>query len=254
MNKIVSVDLHADLGFLKKPDINDKDSLYLTYNMLHKPAVLGILGAIIGLDGYKQQHKLPEYYHKLKSLKIAIKPLNAKKGLYQKTVLRYNNQVGYASSEGNLMVKEQMLVKPGFRCYLQLDTTLELHARIDEYLRNSHAEYLPYFGKNEFALWWKNYSEHLFKPFKYNQDFSIDSIFQKGDFHLKPRIQQQDDLFGDEIVENYMYFEQLPVGFDEELYQYSYAKFVYTNYIFSRDTRIPNLVDLYADKTIIQLF
>ena len=45
--KLISFDLCADMGFLKKPDINEK--IYLTYNMLHKPALLGILGAIIGL-------------------------------------------------------------------------------------------------------------------------------------------------------------------------------------------------------------
>jgi CRISPR-associated protein Cas5h len=48
--KLVSFDLKADFGFFKKPDIND--GLYLTYNMLHKPTLLGILGAIVGLQGY----------------------------------------------------------------------------------------------------------------------------------------------------------------------------------------------------------
>ena len=49
--KLISFDLKAEFGFFKKPDIND---IYLTYNMLHKPALLGILGAVIGLQGYQK--------------------------------------------------------------------------------------------------------------------------------------------------------------------------------------------------------
>lgn len=57
-NKLVSFDLKADFGFFKKPDIND---IYLTYNMLHKPALLGILGAIVGLQGFQENSILPVY-------------------------------------------------------------------------------------------------------------------------------------------------------------------------------------------------
>ena len=47
--RLISFDIQADFGFFKKPDYND--GVLLTYNMLHKPALLGILGAIIGLRG-----------------------------------------------------------------------------------------------------------------------------------------------------------------------------------------------------------
>ena len=43
--RLISFDIQADFGFFKKPDYND--GVLLTYNMLHKPALLGILGAII---------------------------------------------------------------------------------------------------------------------------------------------------------------------------------------------------------------
>ena len=45
--KLISIELKSDFGFFKKPDIND--SIYLTYNMIHKPALLGLFGAIYGL-------------------------------------------------------------------------------------------------------------------------------------------------------------------------------------------------------------
>ena len=58
--RLISFDLQADFGFFKKPDYND--GMLLTYNMLHKPALLGLLGAVIGLQGYRRKGELPEYY------------------------------------------------------------------------------------------------------------------------------------------------------------------------------------------------
>lgn len=71
--KLISFDLKAEMGFFKKPDIND--GIYLTYNMLHKPALLGILGAIVGLKGHEKEGVLPEYYCKFRDLKVAVQPL-----------------------------------------------------------------------------------------------------------------------------------------------------------------------------------
>ena len=85
MDRLISVDLKAIFGFLKKPDINE--GIYLTYNMLHKPGLLGILGAISGLAGYQQKGELPEYYQKLLGLRIAIRPLGAEKGLFVTTIV-----------------------------------------------------------------------------------------------------------------------------------------------------------------------
>ena len=61
--RLISFDIQADFGFFKKPDYND--GVLLTYNMLHKPALLGILGAIIGLRGYRKKGEWPEYYQRL---------------------------------------------------------------------------------------------------------------------------------------------------------------------------------------------
>ena len=46
---------------------------YFTYNNIHKPALLGMLGAILGYGGYSQQKKeeqYPEYYQRLKEIKV----------------------------------------------------------------------------------------------------------------------------------------------------------------------------------------
>ena len=111
--RLISFDLKSDFGFFKKPDVNDT---YLTYNMLHKPALLGILGAIIGLKGFEQNKRLPDYYTLLRHLKIGIKPLGTDNGNFLKCFIGYNNATGMASKEegGILQVKEQTLIQPYF--------------------------------------------------------------------------------------------------------------------------------------------
>jgi len=49
MQTLISFDVAGDFGFFRKPDTND--GIQLSYNLIHKPSVLGILGAIAGLAG-----------------------------------------------------------------------------------------------------------------------------------------------------------------------------------------------------------
>ena len=71
MVTLVSIDIKSDFGFLKKPDTNDP--IYLTFNMLHKPCLLGILGAIVGEKGFQNYGVMPEYYQKLTNTTTAAK-------------------------------------------------------------------------------------------------------------------------------------------------------------------------------------
>jgi len=43
----IKFNLYGKTGFFKKPDVNQE--IYFTYNNIHKVALLGILGSIIGL-------------------------------------------------------------------------------------------------------------------------------------------------------------------------------------------------------------
>ena len=254
-NKIISIDLKADFGFLKKPDINE--GIYLTYNMLHKPALLGILGAIVGLKGYSERGKLPDYYNKLKDLKIGIEPLNSEKGNFEKTAIQYNNTVGYASREegGNLIVREQILIKPEFRCYLLIPQKHRCGEEIWEYLENRKAEFLPYFGKNEFSLWWENFQTYEFQEFLFDRDYRICTLFMKSDQLLKEFIHRNvPTVFGGTEETNFMCFEELPVRFNLELMQYEKHQFVYGNFKLSKELKIHGLYQIEGKDELIQLF
>lgn len=261
MDKLISVDIHARFGFLKKPDINV--GTYLTYNMLHKPALLGILGAIAGLKGYSiegemKPEDIPEYRAKLSELEIAITPLASDNGNFEKTVIKYTNTVGYASAEqgGVLIVDEQTLINPSYRIYLLLNNESELHQLLYNRLEKHKTEYVPYLGKNDHQLWWKNFQEWtvLKKDYKPKQNFKIKSIFIKPLGDKLPREKRPISL--EEDVK-FIYFERLPKGWQQDIPHYELDEFLFTNYPIKPKAKIPNLISIKNsgdEQDIIQLF
>jgi CRISPR-associated protein Cas5h len=232
--KLVSFDLKAEFGFFKKPDIND---IYLSYNMLHKPALLGILGAIIGLQGYQKNGEFPQYYKKLKHLQVGIQPLNSDKGNFSKDMVTYNNGTGFASGEtgGNLMITEQFLIKPAYRCYLLLDLDSQDEKILYDNLKNYNAEFIPYMGKNDFSAWWENFEDYNeVKVFDFRDNYKITSIFSKTEA-VSGYIAKSMSLFAPDREQTWVYFEKLPTSFDERLFQYVYEDFVFSNATFKQE-------------------
>jgi CRISPR-associated protein Cas5h len=261
--KIISVDFSSPFGFLKKNDINE--DIYLTYNCLHKPALLGILGAIIGLKGYYQayiedKNKLPEYFDMLRDIKVGIEPINSFNGNFQKTVIVYNNSVGYASKEtgGNLIVKEQTLIAPGYRVYLMIDDSKKYQQQIYRSLKEKESVFIPYLGKNDFQICWGNFMEYEINSTKPVHDFSISTIFLKEGI-VKDSIKKENLISPLKTAKSplFIYFEQLPVGFSDITKNYELKEFVYTNAVFSPDFILNNLYeieDYEQNVKLIQMF
>lgn len=235
--KLISIDLKSNFGFFKKPDIND--SIYLTYNMIHKPALLGLLGAILGLEGHKSYGVLPEYYKKLQSLKIGVEPIGEgqKNGNFEKTTVKYNNATGHASA-GTLNILEQILIKPAYRIYLELDENEELFRK----LKNYEAVFIPYLGKNDFSCWWEKFKEDYGNVTNISSEtFKIKTIFRKPKDTTLNKLREQ-IAFGfiagmrEKAEAVFSQFERLPTGFNEELKQYSEPEeFVFTNMKFAKE-------------------
>lgn len=254
--KLISFDLKAEMGFFKKPDINS--GIYLTYNMLHKPALLGILGAIVGLQGYQESGKFPDYYNKLQHLKVGVCPLESDKGNFTKHIVAYNNGTGFASNEsgGNLIITEQILIKPSYRCYLLLNIENDIEKTLFERISKYEAEYLPYMGKNDFSAWWDNVQEYDFAKFIAKSDYKIVSIFAKTEAASNYIVRSMPMFSKEAKLPVFVYFERLPIGFDEQLKQYNYADFVYSNATFSKDMDMNAAGGFYTlnNTEIIQLF
>lgn len=253
MKKLVSIDFKSDFGFFRKPDANN--TINLSYNMLHKPALLGIFGAIVGLDGYKEKGKLPQYYEIFEDLKIGIEPLHHDKGNFQKIVIKYSNTVGYANNGSTYLTEEATLIKPNYRVYVLLDLDNEHQKLLLEYLRDGKAEYLPYFGKNEFSVWWENFQEYKFSVESIPQSgFKVKSLFLKKDIIKE---QKQTPLINfHSFWENetpFMYFERLPQNIDTSLYQYNLGDFVFTTFELKETANIHNLYKLENTEFYVQL-
>lgn len=257
-HRLISFDLQSNFAFFKKPDYND--GMLLSYNMLHKPALLGILGAIIGLEGYQKKGELPVYYTRLSSIPVGIEPLEGahERGNFAKTAVKYTNTVGYANKDGNLLVEETMLIRPAYRCYLLLSMENTDEVKLYQNIANGQAEFIPYLGKNEFQAWWNNVMEYEGAPLIPKTNFKVTSLFIK-DGILKGKKVKANFSFSAMTMLNansYCYFERLPVGFSEQLWQYEMAEFAFTDWVLKPDAEISNLYEVSSNgltKTI-QLF
>lgn len=232
--KALSFEISGKTAIFKKPDVNSY--AYFTYNNIHKPALLGILGAIIGLDGYTKLYDsnrglkdgksgyndgFPDYYEKLKDLKVSIVPL-AKNGYFSKKIQTFNNSVGYASFEkgGNLIVREQWLENPKWQIII-LENDIEEYKKIKEYLVNKKAVYIPYLGKNDHFANIDFVKEiELDEKLFLDEGIYIDSLFIKsGEINGYEREGELPFIFQ----------EISPISLQKDFHFYEYVTLCFTN-------------------------
>lgn len=257
IDKVISFEINSSFGMFKKPDVND---VYFTFNIIPKPSLLGILGAIIGFGGYSQQdnNNYPQFYEELQNLLIGIIPYG-NKGVFQKRVIKYNNTVGYANKDGGtLNIIEQTLIEPKYKIYIGLDLSKESHKKLNKFIAKDiiQYEYIPYMGKNEFKLDIKEvkHFENI-KSFIPNDDFAIFSLFPNITNQAIKRSEALKDPFDNSMSESYFYyFERLPIALDE-LNQYMYENFAYTNAKMVSDSEFINKLNLFLiDGKVICLY
>lgn len=135
--------IKSPTAFFKKNDIN---SIYFSYSNIHKVAIRGLLGAIIGLSGYNQTggKNLPQFYIELEDIKVGIVP----KRLFNKKVITFTNTIGFANVGDNLIVKQQWLFDVEWDIYL-LNNGNKHYETIKNYILNNITEFIPYLGSND---------------------------------------------------------------------------------------------------------
>ncbi|WP_303865038.1 type I-B CRISPR-associated protein Cas5b [Alkalibaculum bacchi] len=206
-------------AMFKKPDVNSY--AYFTYNNIHKVALLGLLGAIIGLKGYTHQTSdYPEFYEKLSSLKVAIVPDLEKKGIFSKKIQNFNNSVGYASSEqgGNLIVREQWLEDPQWDIYI-LEDSSEDYNKIKRNLQEGKTEYIPYLGKNDHPAVIDDVAE--VRLHREDTNF-IDSLVVTDKIVLGNKTKKTREV-------SYIFKEVVPTGMNKDFNFYEYKQSCLTN-------------------------
>ena len=228
--KAVKFTLSGKNAFFKKPEVNTY--YYFTFGQIHKVALLGMFGAILGYDGYAQKKwtkikkgqsivkEYPEFYEKLNKLHISIVPQN-ERGYIPKKVQLFNNSVGYASGEqgGNLIVKEQWLENPKWDIYVLIDCNKA--EKLADSLKQKRCVYMPYLGKNDHPADIKNVQiVELEETACQEQEISGMFPKRKGELCL---LDDEDDL------EVFKYEENLPIALNGYTNLYEYEKFCYTN-------------------------
>lgn len=219
--------LSGRLAFFKKPDVNVKT--YFTYNNIHKVALMGLLGAVMGLKGYRNNEMFgeevpdfPEFYRELSPIKVSIIP-NADRGYFTKKIQYFNNSVGYASKEegGNLMVFEQWLENPSWTIYLLNDGGIDdnIWTKLCDDLLNGKSVYIPYLGKNDFFADISDVEKVILgAP---SGDF-IDSLF----------IGELEDIDDEETINDdlpFIFSEYAPIGLEKEHNFYVFGRSIFTN-------------------------
>ena len=229
--------LSGNSAFFKDNVIN---TVYLTYGNIHRVALLGMLGAILGYGGYSKQNDMlkkknkkmpdyPEFYEKLKDIKISIVS-NGKNGYFNKKLQTFNNSVGYASKEegGNLIVKQFWLENPSWDIYILLDC--DEAKKIADYIQNRKAIYLPYLGSNDHLANIMDVEIIDIEEKMSSEDETIEilSMIKDSDISEKKKnvFSMDKNSTRDDI---YKYSEYLPVVLSKELNQYEKEKMTITN-------------------------
>ena len=229
--------LSGDSAFFKDNVIN---TVYLTYGNIHRVALLGIFGAILGYGGYSKQNDMlkkknkkkpdyPEFYEKLKDIKISIVS-NGKNGYFNKKLQTFNNSVGYASKEegGNLIVKQFWLENPSWGIYILLDC--DEAKKIADYMQNRKAIYLPYLGSNDHLANIMDVEIIDIEEKMSSEDETIEILSMVKDSDISEKKKNVFSIDKNSIRDDiYKYSEYLPVTLSKELNQYEKEKMTITN-------------------------
>lgn len=243
--KALCFTLSGQTAFFKKPEVSTY--VYFTYGNIHKVALLGIFGAILGYEGHTQKfnregrpkvidESFPEFYERLQRLKVSVIP-GAEKGFFRKKVQVFNNSVGYASKEtgGNLIVKEQWLELPSWRVYVLLDQ--EEADKLCEAVQAHRCVYIPYLGKNDHPA---DLSDVCVKEVREVRSGTgkLSSLFPKENAVL----QKSENFWSDDDL-TFRYEEKLPFQLDPWTNNYILQSFLYTDGIVSWDNQTVYEID-----------
>lgn len=242
--QILKLNLSGRTAFFRQNDFCDFNTSY-TYGHIHKLALLGMLGAILGLNGHlyssitKSKEVHPEFYNRLKDLKVAIVP-NANKGAFVRNKQSFINTCGY-SKEGsgvnrNLIYIEQWIHNVDWDIYIDLDSICtELAEQLKDFIINNKCIYTPYLGKTNHPAHIKD-AEVLEGSINKASDMIVDSFIKVNKDFVKPSAKS---LGMDDIFE---YRENLPFAYGDFDCSYVKCRFQLTNELLEINTDTMDII------------
>jgi CRISPR-associated protein Cas5 subtype I-B len=179
------------------------------------------------LDELKSELQYPEYYRKLKHIKIGIKPSVRRNFPFNKTMNKYNSRNSYFSNaDENIPISEQLLIKPEYRIYAY-ENDVKILDELAERIKNNNPIFMPYLGKNEFIANFGNLEIiDDVNPMTNNHD-DISSIFLRNEnnedrHHIKADKMRRPRRGGSVVVtglpQGFKFLEHYPIGYSEEMH------------------------------------
>lgn len=223
--KAIAFTLRGSFGFFKKPDMNNHTCF--TYSHIHKVALLGILGAILGLGGHRQKSNgiHPEFYEVLSPLHVSVIP-NHSKGYFKKKIQVFNNTVGYANSDQTLNVREQWLERPSWDIYISDPFNGSGHfTDLNHALINRTAAFLPYLGKNDHPATIENVRNVNLNAI--NKVDQCHSLMVVNEVTIKQRLRT--DERNKRNAQPIFFQEQMPCSLSDATGHYEYKPLCFTN-------------------------
>lgn len=179
------------------------------------------------LEELKSEFQYPEYYRKLKHLKIGIKP-SEENFPFNKIMNKYNSRNSYfgGAKYENIPISEQLLIKPEYRIYVY-ENDEKILDELAERIKNNNPIFMPYLGKNEFIVNFDNLEviEDI-EPITSNPDH-ISSIFlrienNKDRHHIKAdkmkRPRREGSIAVTGLPQGFKFLEHYPIGYSEEMH------------------------------------
>lgn len=177
MKEVIKFNIKAPFAFF-----SDKSGVEFnsSYSCITPTAIKGILGAILGLEGFKDfsKNKGIDYLRELNHLHIGIEINNEK---ITQTPIKYSDNTLMNITNVNnrpTLVGYSVLNKVDYNIYIVLDSDLEIDIKIKDFLINGKSYYPIYLGKNEFSASISNIELERYTELNDNNLY-IDSIFPK---------------------------------------------------------------------------
>lgn len=214
-----------------RPHIN---SVFSTYSHIHKVALLGMLGAVIGIekDGAKKG-ETPNFYKELGNLKVSIVPKKPRFFTVDNVITETSNMLNKHSDGSTYIAYYKELYRPSWDVYILGDDS-DNYKKIKDYIVAGKMHFLPYLGKNQFHGTIQEAEILECEDVELSDKETIDSLF--------PREAVEVEIDEEDFSKDRIYIgEYMPVALDDRLNQYIEKYLVFTNDI---------VVDLSTPKSV----
>lgn len=198
-----------------RPSFN---SIITTYSHIHKISVLGILGAVIGIEKNNYiEGDLPSFYKELNSLEVSIVPSDI---TFYKKRDTITDTTGFSNREANFIGVYDTLINPKWDIYIYSNGNRH-YEEIKKSLLNKDSYYYPYLGRNH---WFANIDDvKVLQGELVNEADNIDGLFISKNIELD--IEEDDDFDDNHIC----FQEYMPVSFRKDFVQYIEENLTITN-------------------------